>query len=558
MLKIEKCHCEDVYDFTVPATSNFYANGILVHNCGEQTLAEGGVCDLGTINLTRFVREDRLGFDIPKLREHVRTLVRFLDNVNEISKAPLPQYEHSMKNKRRVGCGVMGYASALFMMKVRFGSQDAARIRDELMQAYAMMAYEASIDLAEEKGMFSYCDPEKHAQGIFIQNLGLSEEYMTKLRKVGIRNSSLLSQQPNGNSSIFANIVSGGIEPVFMPEYIRTAGVAVIPDHLLSVTPKFYEGVFEETSFFKWTKEGDEDILKGTDTDGTVYKIDRNRGMTKEVLCEDYGVRFLKKLGEWDPKAPWAVTTTELSVSDHVEDLRGFSRYVDSACSKTCNLPNEYPFEDFKRLYLDVYNTGVIKGFTTYRAGTMATVLSATTPDDTPDEIIMDDVKLPDSLPATLNTLRSEGRKWYLTTILSEDRSRPVALFVQTNNHEKSITANDATERLLALAREKGIPERHVADVEHKIAGDNNASKICRVISLCLRHGISCRSVVSALDKVDCIVGTFVFHIRKFLGTFILDGTKAEGESCLECGSHNVVYQEGCKVCLNCGSSKCG
>lgn len=536
-----------------------YAEFILSTNpCGEQTLPAGGVCDLGTTNLTQYVRPDGKGFDIPKLTAAVKTLVRFLDNVNSRSRAPLPQYEYSMQNKRRIGCGVMGYASSLFMMRVRFGSPEAAAIRDEMISAYARAAYEASIDLAAEKGMFSLCDPLQHAEGLFISQLGLSEEYMTKLRKFGIRNSALLSQQPNGNSSIFANIVSGGIEPIFMPEYVRTAGVVHVPDHLLSVTPKYSEGVFDETSFFKWVKEGDEDILMGTDTDGTVYKIDRNRGMTKEVLCEDYGVRYLKARGEWDPKAPWAVTTTELSVMDHVNDLRGFSRYTDSACSKTCNIPNDYPLDDFKKLYLEVYNTGVIKGFTTYRAGTMATVLAAVDSTSAPEEIILDDVKLPDSLPATLNTLRSEGRKWYLTTILSEDRSRPVALFVQTNNHEKNITANDATERLLALARGKGIPERHVADVERKIAGDNNASKICRVISLCLRHGIAIKSVVSTLDKVECIVGTFVFHIRKFLGTFILDGTKVEGESCLECGSHNVVYQEGCKTCLNCGSSKCG
>ena len=108
MLKIEKCAREDVYDFTVPATSNFYANGILVHNCGEQTLPEGGVCDLGTTNLTQFVRPDRKGFDIPRLTEAVKILVRFLDNVNSRSRAPLPQYEASMQNKRRVGCGVMG------------------------------------------------------------------------------------------------------------------------------------------------------------------------------------------------------------------------------------------------------------------------------------------------------------------------------------------------------------------------------------------------------------------------------------------------------------------
>jgi ribonucleoside-diphosphate reductase alpha chain len=182
-----------------------------------------------------------------------------------------------------------------------------------------------------------------------------------------------------------------------MPEYIRTVIVPIIPEELKGVTPKYMEGVYEETEFFKWTKEGDDDILRGVTKDGVVYKIDRNRGLTKEVLCEDYGVRFLKSIGEWDPNAPWAVTTTQLSVKDHVTDLQGFARWTDSACSKTCNIPNDYPFESFKNLYLDVYNTGVIKGFTTYRAGTMASVLAAkdekhATNDD--EEIILGDIKV--------------------------------------------------------------------------------------------------------------------------------------------------------------------
>jgi ribonucleoside-diphosphate reductase alpha chain len=408
--------------------------------------------------------------------------------------------------------------------------------------------------------MFSLCDPKKHFEGRFVQSLGLSHEYLEKLLAVGIRNSSLLSQQPNGNSSIYANIVSGGIEPIFMPEYIRTMILQVVPPEIANVTPRFNEGVMEETSLFKWVKEGDEDILRGVH-EGTVYKIDRNRGLTKEILCEDYGVRELKARGEWDPKADYAVTTTELTVADHVNDLMGFARWTDSACSKTANIPNDYPYEDFKSLYLDVYKTEVIKGFTTYRSGTMTSVLSAkeeATADASEEEIILEDIKLPDSLPATLKTLRAEGRKWYITTIQNEAQTRPVALFVQTNAHEKSITANDATEKLLALARSKGIPEAHVASVEDKISGDNNASKICRTISLCLRHGVLIRNIVATLETVDCMVGTFVFHIRKFLAGFIKDGEKVKNEQCGECGSENVVYQEGCKVCANCGSSKCG
>lgn len=539
-----------------------YAETILATNpCGEQTLAPGGVCCLGTLNLTQFINSDRTGFDLDQLKTYVSYLVRFLDNVNSVSDAPLPGYKESMTQKRRIGCGVMGWGSALFMLKVRFGSEHAAELREQVMSTYARAAYEASIDLAEEKGMFALCDPVKHAESAFVQALGLSDEYMAKLRKFGIRNSSLMSQQPNGNTSILANVVSGGMEPLFMPEYVRTVIVPVIPAEIKDVTPKYMEGVFEETSLFKWAKEGDEDILRGVTADGTVYKIDRNRGLTKEVLCEDYGVRFLKAQGEWDPQADYAVTTTELSVEDHVSDLKGFARWTDSACSKTCNIPHDYPFEEFKNLYLDVYNTGVIKGFTTYRAGTMTSVLAAKdekNADSSDEEIILEDVKLPDSLPATLKTIRSEGRKWYLTVINNEAQTRPVAIFVQTNAAEKSITANDAVERLLELAEHKQIPEAHIEAVTKKIHRDDNATKICRMISLNLRHGVLIKNIVATLDKVDCFAGSFVFHIRKYLASFIKDGEKVEHEKCMECGSDQIVYQEGCKICRSCGSSKCG
>lgn len=539
-----------------------YVETILATNpCGEQTLAPGGVCCLGTVNLTQFVKEDRSGFDLDAIRKYVGYLVRFLDNVNTISDAPLSEYKHSMTEKRRIGCGVMGWGSALFMLKVRFGSERAAQLREELMSTYAKAAYEASIDLAAEKGMFPYCDPLKHAEGVFVQSLGLSDEYINRLKTTGIRNSSLMSQQPNGNTSILANVVSGGMEPIFMPEYVRTVIMPTVPDEISDVTPKFSEGVFEETSFFKFTKEGDEEILRGVTPEGVVYKIDRSRGLTREVLCEDYGVRYLKSKGEWDPSADYVVTTTELTVEDHVSDLQGFARWTDSACSKTCNIPNDYPFEDFKSLYLDVYNTGVIKGFTTYRAGTMASVLAAkdeAKADSSDEEIILDDVKLPDSLPATLKTIRSEGRKWYLTVILNEQQTRPVALFVHTNSTEKNITAHDAVEHLLALAQSKSIPESHIEEVIKKTTRDDNSTKICRMISLNLRHGVLIKNIVAALDKVDCFAGSFVFHIRKYLATFIRDGEKVEHETCMECGSKQVVYQEGCKICRSCGSSKCG
>lgn len=514
---------------------------------------------MGSINLTQFVKEEdnKVILDIDGVTKYVKYLVRFLDNVNEYSDAPLSEYVDSMRNKRRIGCGVMGWGSTLFMLGVRFGSEEAAQLREKLMKEYAKAAYEASIDLAVERGMFKYCDPGKHSQGVFVNSIGLSEEYMTKLRDTGIRNSSLLSQQPTGNTSILANIVSGGIEPIFMPEYIRTVTVPVVPAFLVPHVPKFWQGEFSETDIFKLVKEGDEPILKAT-VEGVVYKIDKGRGLVQEVPCKDYAVRWLEERGKWDKEAYWAATTTELSVEDHVSDLKGFAKYTDSACSKTVNIPNDYSYEKFKGVYLDVYNTGYIKGFTTYRAGTMTTVLSAN--EEKPvneEEIILDDVKLADSLPAVMKRLKAEGKKWYLTVIMNEDNSRPVAFFTNTNHPEKTAKTEEALTALFAFARAKKIPERFISEIEQKIQNDNNTSKLSRAISLLLRHGVLVKNVVACLETVDITAGSFLFAVKKYLSSFIKDGEEVQGEKCEVCGG-KIIYQEGCKKCVNCGNSKCG
>lgn len=527
--------------------------------CGEQTLAPGGVCNLGSINLTQFVLADQSGFDLERLAKYARYLNRFLDNINSLSNAPLPEYMESMRMKRRVGIGILGWGSALFMLKVRFASDRADQLREQVMSTIAREAYMSSIDLAEEKGMFEYCIPEKHAKGHFVQSLNLTDDYMEKLNKTGIRNSSLLSIQPTGNTSNFANLVSGGLEPIFMPEYVRTVIVSHMPEAIADVCPKWFEGEWFETDLFKFTKEGDEEILKG-EYGGVTYKIDKNRGLTREVLVQDYGVRWLAERGEWNPLAPWAVTTENLSVDDHVRDLKGFARWVDSAMSKTVNVPQDYPFADFKDIYLDSYRSGYVKGVTTYRAGVMTAVLSAKEEQDFDEEIILEDIKVPTQSSAQFSVIKAEGKKWYLTTIMNESGHRPIAFFVHTNTHEKTVTTSDAVECLLDLARDKGIPKQWVESTAEKIGGDNNPTKIARCISLNLRHGVLIKNVVNALDNVkDVYVGTFLFQIKKYLSTWIKDGEKVDSGACPECGAENsAVYSEGCIKCSNCGYSKCG
>ena len=538
----------------------YYGEYIAATNpCGEQTLAPGGVCCLGSLNVTQYVVNDDLDYE--KLKKYASYMVRFLDNVNEYSNAPLPEYIDSMRNKRRIGIGILGWGSALFMMKKRFGSNVASAIRNKMMQIIAKTAYETSIDLAIEKGMFKYCNPELHAKGKFVESLELSEEYMNKLRTTGIRNSSLLSLQPTGSTSIFANVVSGGLEPIFMPEYIRTVIVPNAPLEIVDQTPKWYEGEWHETDLFKFTKEGDEDILKGV-YNGITYKIDKNRGLVKEVECKDYAVRYLENKNEWNSNDDYVVTALSgLSAEDHLNDLIGFTKYVDSAASKTINLPNDYSFKDFKDIYLNAYKSGHIKGVTTYRSGTMATVLSAkeTLDNGYEEEIILDNVKMPNSADASMKVLKAEGRKWYLTIVWNETKTRPFALFVHTNHHEKTVTTHDGVDRLLDLAIDKNIPKHFIDSAKEKIDNDNNATKITRIISLLLRHGVAIKNIVNVLHKVENVyVGSFLFQITKYLSSFIKDGEKVENEKCSECGSQTIIYQEGCKKCTSCGSSKCG
>jgi ribonucleoside-diphosphate reductase alpha chain len=285
--------------------------------------------------------------------------------------------------------------------------------------------------------------------------------------------------------------------------------------------------------------------------------------LTKEVLCEDYGVRWLKERNLWNPDADYIVSTNDLSADDHIADLKGFAKYVDSAISKTINLPNDYTYENFKNIYLDGYKTGYIKGMTTYRAGTMTSVLSAkeeTGADEFDEEIILDHVHLPSKANATMVTLKAEGRKWYLTSVYNDNQNRPFAVFVHTNHPEKTTTTNDAVERLINLAYNKKIRDEHITNVIGKIYNESNTAKLTRMVSFLLRHGVLIKNIVSELENVDNVgLGSFLFNLRKYLAQYIKDGTTVgKEEVCDACGAvGTMVYQEGCKSCSSCSSSKC-
>jgi ribonucleoside-diphosphate reductase alpha chain len=293
--------------------------------CGEQPLPPNGACLLGSFNLTKYVVEHdgKYVFNMNMLRNDIPWVVRAMDNVVDRATYPLPEQEEEAKNKRRMGLGVTGVANAIEALGFDYGSDDFIRIFEDIMATIRDEAYKASIELAKEKGKFPLFKNDYLTSGFAMT---LPTEIRTQIAKYGIRNSHLLSVAPTGTISLSADNVSSGIEPVFSLGYDRTI--------------QTFDGP----------------------------KVER---------VDDYGYREFGTKGK---------TADELSVFDHVRVLNVASRYVDSACSKTCNVGDNVSWEDFKKVYMDAYEGGS-SGCTTFRAsGKRYGILNASASEDVVEE----------------------------------------------------------------------------------------------------------------------------------------------------------------------------
>lgn len=276
--------------------------------CAEQPLPPHGACLLGSLNLVKYVvdrRDGVRGIDIKLLSQDTMRAVRMLDNVIDVAEYPLPEQRESAMNKRRMGIGLTGVANAIEAMGFPYGSEGFMEVLREVMSVVRDSAYNESIELAKEKGSFPLLDKEKFLQSRFADTL--PDFIREGIKEHGIRNSHLLSIAPTGTISLSADNVSSGIEPVFSYGYDRTIQTPSGP------------------------------------------KVER---------VEDYGARVFGVKGR---------TANEVSVREHVEVLNLASYYVDSACSKTCNVGDDVSFDEFKEVYMLAYDGGA-SGCTTFRA----------------------------------------------------------------------------------------------------------------------------------------------------------------------------------------------
>ncbi len=300
--------------------------------CGEIPIPDHGCCCLGSINLTRFVRDPFSGkprFDRERFAEVVAVATRMLDNVLTLTVWPLPEQEREAESKRRVGLGFTGLGDALILMGLRYDSAEARAFAAEVTREMRDAAYRASIALSREKGAFPLFEAEKFlASGMASR---LPETIRAEIRTHGLRNSHLLSIAPTGTISLaFADNASNGIEPAFSWSYTR----------------------------------------KKREADGSM----------REYQVEDHAWRLWRARADNDPALPAAfVNALEISARDHMAMQAAIQPFICAAISKTVNVPADYPFEDFEGLYMEAWAAG-LKGITTYRPNAvLGSVLSVAT-----------------------------------------------------------------------------------------------------------------------------------------------------------------------------------
>ncbi|MDB5834708.1 MAG: ribonucleoside-diphosphate reductase [Caballeronia sp.] len=433
--------------------------------CGEQPLPAYGCCNLGPLNLTRFVREpfaQRHGgtpvFDWDGLAKSTRTQVRFLDDVLDVTLWPLPEQDREAQAKRRIGVGFTGLGDTLVMLGVRYNSQEGRDFATRVARTMRDEAYRASVELARERGAFPLFDAEKYLEtGTFASRL--PDDIKAEISRDGIRNSHLLSIAPTGTVSLaFADNASNGIEPAFSWTYQRTKRMA--------------------------------------------------DGSRQSFTVEDYAYRLYRELGG-DVKAlpEYFVSALDMSANDHLEMMASVQPFVDTSISKTVNVPADYPFDKFKDLYFDAWHRG-LKGLATYRPNdTLGAVLSVTPeapasvasdPSDASDaEVQLDPLRIAidhrprGELPAIIEKveyLTQAGKKSLYVAVSfmeitgrlgGEDVTieRPIEFFIPTGQRDESQQWITATMRSLSLAARGGFVARNLQDMR-KVSWDRGQVRL--------------------------------------------------------------------------------
>ncbi len=514
---------EMVYDLTEPEAHLFVANGLVISNCGEQGLPPFGVCNLGALNLSAFVENGQMDWE--RLADRSKIAMRFLDNVVDANEYFIKENEEAQLGTRRTGLGTMGLADALIKMKVAYGSEASIPIIERIYTTIRDAAYEASADIAAEKGSFPRFERDKYMQGRFIKRL--PKAVQEKIKKQGIRNAVLLTQAPTGTTSLFAG-VSSGIEPVYDFAMVRRDRTG---EHIL------YHPLLQA-----WRDEHPNESTPG-----------------------------------------YFVASNDLTPEEHVRVQATVQRYTDSSISKTVNAPNSHTVKEVQTLYRLAYEMGC-KGITYYRDGSRDAVLTRVEDEKkaaaAQQAVVMEPVTSikqgvkprPDVVQGyTRRVIAPEGK---INVTINSDEHGPLEVFVNVGKAGSDIAAlAEALGRLISLNLRILSPlsqmdrVREIADELRSIGGSRSVGfGMQQVRSLPDAVARALEQHLETLEAEESARQTAAPAIPEKssnnghddpVAPVSLSRLQTTGNLCSQCGCNTMVYEEGCRKCYNCGHSEC-
>ncbi|MGJ3237617.1 MAG: adenosylcobalamin-dependent ribonucleoside-diphosphate reductase [Anaerolineae bacterium] len=510
--------------------NSWYFNPLISTNpCGEQPLGAWSVCNLGALNLSRFYDADNNDVAWDELDKAVRIATRFLDNVIDTTPYFFQENEDMQLSERRVGLGTMGIAELMIDCGVRYGSDKSVTFIEKVYNAIAVAAYETSVELAREKGAFPKFDAEKYLESGFMQQM--PDHVREAVQEHGIRNVTLLTQAPTGTTGTMVN-TSTGIEPFFSWVYYRKSRLG-LHEEQVPIVARYYE-----------------------------------ENPDAESLPEHF------------------VTAMDLAPEEHVKVQGAFQRWIDSAISKTCNVPNEYTVEQVSDLYQMMYDLGC-KGGTIYRDGSRDEQVLMLKKDDEPKdapnaEEKSEQVTTPHRVyrrPGVLNgtTVRfnTPFGKSYIT-MNSDEQGNPFEVFITVGKAGSDIQADaEALGRMISLQLRTTAP--------------NNRREMLKLVIEQLSDiggarpmGFGPNRILSLPDAVGRALMTHYLNepqpqqLGLPINGDVVDtpAPKAESDTqehtasntkgfqsgadmCPECGTVSFIRVEGCRKCLTCGYSEC-
>ena len=509
------------------ANSWYFNPQICTNPCGEQPLGAFSVCNLGAINLSRFYDAGAGDVAWEDLRRTVAYSTRFLDNVIDTTPYFFQENRKVQMSERRVGLGTMGIAELMLKLGVRYGSDESVALIDEIYRTIAVTAYEASSDLALEKGAFPMFDAEKFLESGFMQ--AMPATVCEKVRQDGIRNVTLLTQAPTGTTGTMVN-TSTGVEPFFSWVFYRKSRLG-LHEEQVPIVQEWYAA---------------------------------NPGA--ERLPDYY------------------VTAMDLTPQEHIKVQGAFQRWIDSAISKTCNVPNDYTVEQVSELYQYMYALGC-KGGTIYRDGSRDEQVLMLKGDERAESELKDlqgdgeENAEPASTPHRVypRPERLEGMsiktqtpfgKAYIT-INRDDRGNPFEVFIAIGKAGTDIQADaESLGRMISLQLRTTAPHNRremlklIIEQLQDIGG-------ARPIGFGPKRVLSLPDAVARVLQMEFFPGEMPQQLNLPIepgsasalpagdaGTTI-NSTISGADMCPACGTITLIRAENCRKCLTCGYSEC-